>query len=594
MIPVMVVSYPAPKVDAVAEQITINLAWQIIYQLFGLGWDMQKENRDSYERVYKDIEAMAFNNLLHPVEGAELEEAKQKGYAYKFDGVWYANYSSDMRRYNWLSAESAYKMCKVAFPDLTGYHEHLLECIPFADITTDFMCWYNTSGGIQMAIEYNNRFYKNGIPKICNNPDHAIPTPGSFTSQVKSIADWIGSKVSYILDDYSLVQNQPNVRDLILEYGKLSMTKEELLNLLDIFEKEFGYIGGSGDIIDVDLDERGKFFFDQQLTSGNDDFTASIATPYQSIPLRLFDGGLYYQLYTGGGAFPLKLSNKSIRINTSLVDYDDSNFKHFKLQWYFVNANGTISQTFDNAHSGIYRDFDVANLRHAVVTDVNGKDFGIALAYDSRQAIGANLSRRWRALTNGSSVGLGLDAENDIAADGRVGIIGSISNPFVDIDVNIKDRRREIEERLKDLDDADRIDILPQVKNDELVEPYPIPRDIPVDRVIDNSIPKDIVQDIELPDFPDLPSFNTSPKIAHKFPFSIPFDIMAGIKLLAVNPTTPVFEIPIKFDSKAFKFDKTIVLDFDFIAPIAKFSRWLFTIIFVLFLALGTRRLIMG
>lgn len=598
---------PSQKVDAYAGPVEISIGWYIMQMLFGLGWETERANRESWERTIHEAEYSTFYEMMIPIESDEVDDVKnQGGHVYKFDGQYY-EVTGWHNRADIIAIDSAINLARMSYGDL-WVDNHLKQCVVADEMGKELYALENRLSPTNPA--FRDRFYVDEnnqiISKACNKTEHALDIDNLTWSDVgdgiQTVGQWIESKTSNFLDDYSIKQNSSDIKKAILEYGKLSMTKEELLNLLDIFEISLGYTGGNGEIHKVDFSERGKYFFEQMpIARGlNPTFNASvIATDFQRLVPNTFTGGMYLQVYSGGGIFPLTISDKAVYVKSTVMPdvTDGQGYMPFKLEWQFYDKTGPIGLIYDNKHpSGYYYNFNMRNLSQFVTENSAERDtYGVILSFLSQNAIGSQHRRVINWLHNSNSIGIGLGFNyDDIAADGRVGILGSLSNPFAEIDYNVRDRRKEIEELLKDLENTDKVDLLPQVKNDGLVEPYPIPRDIPADLVIDTSIPRDIVQDIELPNFPELPKFNTSPKIVHKFPFSIPFDLMAGIKLLAVEPHTPIFEIPINFNTQYFKFNYTLVLDFGILAPFAKFSRWLFTVVFVFFLALGTRKLIMA
>lgn len=81
-----------------------------------------------------------------------------------------------------------------------------------------------------------------------------------------------------------------------------------------------------------------------------------------------------------------------------------------------------------------------------------------------------------------------------------------------------------------------------------------------------------------------------------RFPFSIPWDVYKGIKLLAAPAKTPRFEVdfmaPIAERVGGWKGSTKMVLDFGEYEIIGQVSRWASTIGFCLMLASGTKRLI--
>ena len=108
----------------------------------------------------------------------------------------------------------------------------------------------------------------------------------------------------------------------------------------------------------------------------------------------------------------------------------------------------------------------------------------------------------------------------------------------------------------------------------------------------DPAIPgEETIPDIEGLGLPALGAVFTT-----RFPFSIPWDIARGIKLLAAPAKTPRFEVdffePIRYLFGGNLGDTTIVLDFSEYEIIGQVSRWASTIGFCLLLAGGTKRLI--
>lgn len=82
-----------------------------------------------------------------------------------------------------------------------------------------------------------------------------------------------------------------------------------------------------------------------------------------------------------------------------------------------------------------------------------------------------------------------------------------------------------------------------------------------------------------------------------KFPFSIPWDVVKAISLLAAPPVTPHWEIDFFSSLEGFngfhaRGDTTIVVDFERFEFLGQLCRWTSTLFFVYALALGTKRLI--
>jgi hypothetical protein len=82
------------------------------------------------------------------------------------------------------------------------------------------------------------------------------------------------------------------------------------------------------------------------------------------------------------------------------------------------------------------------------------------------------------------------------------------------------------------------------------------------------------------------------PDITYKFPFSVPFTIIACIELLNTKAEAPIFEIP--FYIKMIDFNHTIVIDLSEFETVLEIIRWFFTLMFIIGLAFVTRGLIKG
>lgn len=83
--------------------------------------------------------------------------------------------------------------------------------------------------------------------------------------------------------------------------------------------------------------------------------------------------------------------------------------------------------------------------------------------------------------------------------------------------------------------------------------------------------------------------------IITKFPFSIPWDVVKAIKLLAVPPTPPKFEVDMysAMDGYGgFHAPAPVVIDFEPLEPAAAIVRWASTIGFIYCLAMGTKKLL--
>lgn len=99
---------------------------------------------------------------------------------------------------------------------------------------------------------------------------------------------------------------------------------------------------------------------------------------------------------------------------------------------------------------------------------------------------------------------------------------------------------------------------------------------------------------IDLPD--ELSDLELKPSIASVFPFCIPFDFVRGIKLLAVTPQAPRFEVPFNLpEFGSFPgFEKDIVIDFEEYSKYFDVVRWGFYVIFLFGLCFVTFKLVKG
>lgn len=77
-----------------------------------------------------------------------------------------------------------------------------------------------------------------------------------------------------------------------------------------------------------------------------------------------------------------------------------------------------------------------------------------------------------------------------------------------------------------------------------------------------------------------------------KFPTSIPWDVLALVRLLACEPQTPHFEIPVHLDLLGKKVEYEIVLDLEQFERVAIFGRGLLSILFSIWLLLITKRIL--
>lgn len=77
-----------------------------------------------------------------------------------------------------------------------------------------------------------------------------------------------------------------------------------------------------------------------------------------------------------------------------------------------------------------------------------------------------------------------------------------------------------------------------------------------------------------------------------KFPTSIPWDVLALVRLLACEPQTPHFEIPVHLDLLGNKVEYEIVLDLEQFERVAIFGRGFLSILFSIWLLLITKRIL--
>ena len=82
--------------------------------------------------------------------------------------------------------------------------------------------------------------------------------------------------------------------------------------------------------------------------------------------------------------------------------------------------------------------------------------------------------------------------------------------------------------------------------------------------------------------------------ISRKFPFCIPFDFAYMIGILAVEPETPRFVIPFRFDYDQWHFSYDFVIDLSEWEQLASVVRIMLDLLFCACLMLGTRSLIRG
>ena len=83
----MIASYPAPKVEATADPITLSIGWFILQQLFGIAWAMEAENRANYEAQYDPRIDTEANYFMY--EKAKYDGEYNDNQVFTFDGVEY-------------------------------------------------------------------------------------------------------------------------------------------------------------------------------------------------------------------------------------------------------------------------------------------------------------------------------------------------------------------------------------------------------------------------------------------------------------------------------------------------------------------------
>jgi hypothetical protein len=82
------------------------------------------------------------------------------------------------------------------------------------------------------------------------------------------------------------------------------------------------------------------------------------------------------------------------------------------------------------------------------------------------------------------------------------------------------------------------------------------------------------------------------PGIIDKFPFSIPFTIIAIFSVLVAEPQTPVFIIP--FVIPMIGIHEEITIDLSMFDPVMEILHWFLILLFMFGLALVTRPIIKG
>ena len=117
-----------------------------------------------------------------------------------------------------------------------------------------------------------------------------------------------------------------------------------------------------------------------------------------------------------------------------------------------------------------------------------------------------------------------------------------------------------------------------------------IGRDIstPADKTADDAVNHD--RDIVKPKPSTLPDLTIPQIITRKFPFSIPWDLYNGIKILAAPATPPKWEIP--FDIKSIGFHQSILIDFSQFNVLAAVFRWGLSLLFLISLIILTSSII--
>lgn len=94
----------------------------------------------------------------------------------------------------------------------------------------------------------------------------------------------------------------------------------------------------------------------------------------------------------------------------------------------------------------------------------------------------------------------------------------------------------------------------------------------------------------------EIMDFTLSPTISTVFPFCIPWDFVRGMKLLAIEPEAPRFEVP--FDLPEFGLfpgsENTVVIDFEEYSKYFNIVRWVFYLIFCFGLCFLSFKIIKG
>ncbi len=93
-----------------------------------------------------------------------------------------------------------------------------------------------------------------------------------------------------------------------------------------------------------------------------------------------------------------------------------------------------------------------------------------------------------------------------------------------------------------------------------------------------------------LPKPSGLPDLSLPMLLTRKFPFSLPWDLYASVKMLAATPTTPVYTVP--FIHGLWGINQDITIDMTKMEPVAVVCRWGFSAMWVVGLIFLTRKLI--
>lgn len=138
-------------------------------------------------------------------------------------------------------------------------------------------------------------------------------------------------------------------------------------------------------------------------------------------------------------------------------------------------------------------------------------------------------------------------------------------------------------EEMQNFDPEDAIDTATETETDPNTDPTPDPDPSP------GVSPEPSPEPSPSPKPPDVPR---TPDITNKFPFCIPFDIIACIRLLNAKAEIPHWEIP--FALPMLGIEEKIIIDLTMFEPAMEIVRWAITILFIVGLAMITRNLIRG